>query len=109
MEKVITRMWHGKTQIEDADEYLNFLRTIGIKDYQKTPGNLSIEVWRKKEKDICHFWTVTKWDSVESIQKFAGEDYEKARYYPEDKKYLLEFEEKVLHYETFVFNKITNA
>lgn len=103
MEKVITRLWHGRTKIENADEYLNFLKTIGIKDYQSTPGNLSIEVWRKKERDICHFWTVTKWNSVESIQKFAGEDYEKARYYPDDKKYLLEFEENVVHYETFVY------
>lgn len=103
MEKVITRLWHGRTKIENADEYLNFLKTIGIKDYQSTPGNLSIEVWRKKEGDICHFWTVTKWNSVESIQKFAGEDYEKARYYPDDKKYLLEFEENVVHYETFFY------
>lgn len=36
---------------------------------------------------------------MEAIKKFAGEDYEKARYYPEDKDYLLEFEEKVAHYE----------
>ncbi len=36
-----------------------------------------------------------------SIINFAGEDYEKARYYPEDKEYLLEFEEAVNHYETF--------
>jgi len=38
---------------------------------------------------------------LESIQKFAGNDYEKAKYYPEDEKYLLEFEEKVNHYETY--------
>lgn len=103
MEKLITRMWHGKTKIEHAEEYLNFLETNGTTDYRNTPGNLSIEVWRKKEGDICHFWTVTKWDSYESIKRFAGDDYERARYYVEDKKYLLEFEENVIHYETFVF------
>ncbi len=103
MNKVITRIWHGKTKIEHADAYLEILEKTGVKDYKSTPGNLAVEVWRRKEKDICHFWTVTKWDSYESIKQFAGEGYENAKYYSEDKKYLLEFEEKVIHTETFVF------
>lgn len=45
------------------------------------------------------FLILTFWESIESIKKFAGEDFEKARYYLEDKNYLLEFEEKVVHYE----------
>lgn len=103
METVITRMWHGKTKIEHSDEYLNYIELTGILDYKSIPGNLSVEIWRRKENDVCHFWTVTKWKSVDSIIKFAGEQYEKARYYPEDEKYLLELEEKVIHYETFVY------
>lgn len=103
MNKVITRIWHGKTKIEFADEYLKLLEETGIADYKKIPGNISTEIWRKKEGNICHFWTVTKWNSIESIKQFAGDDYEKAKYYPEDKKYLIEFEEKVIHNETFIF------
>jgi hypothetical protein len=45
---------------------------------------------------------MTLWDSVESIKRFAGEDIHKARYYPEDKDYLLEMEPHVTHYEVFV-------
>ena len=103
MENAITRMWHGKTKIEDAEKYLEYLQKTGINDYKKIPGNLSVEIWRKKENDVCHFWAVTKWNSINSIIQFAGEQFEKARYYPEDKEYLLEFEENVCHYETFVF------
>jgi len=103
MNKIITRIWHGKTKIEFADEYLEFIKITGVKDYKSITGNLSVEIWRRKEKDICHFWTVTKWDSYESIKQFAGEDYEKAKYYPDDKKYLLEFEENVIHTEAFIF------
>lgn len=101
--KTITRIWHGRTRIEHADEYLEFLEKTGVADYKKTPGNLSVEILRRVEADVCHFWTVTKWDSFESIKKFAGEDYEKARYYEEDKQYLLEFEPRVIHCETFEF------
>jgi heme-degrading monooxygenase HmoA len=99
----ITRIWHGRTRVEHADEYLQLVVDTGVSDYKTVPGNLSVEIWREVEVDVCHFWTVTKWDSVDSIKQFAGEDYAKAKYYPEDEKYLLEFEPTVRHYETFEF------
>ena len=52
MNKIITRIWHGKTKIEFADKYLEFLEQTGVKDYKSIPGNLSTEIWRKKEKDL---------------------------------------------------------
>jgi heme-degrading monooxygenase HmoA len=101
--KIITRIWHGITRAEKTDEYLEYIITTGVADYKNTAGNLGVEILRRIENDFCHFWTVTKWDSFESIKKFAGEDYEKARYYAEDEKYLLEFEPNVIHCETFEF------
>lgn len=101
--KIITRIWHGTTKSEQADEYLEYVIKTGVKDYKNTAGNLSVEILRRVEADICHFWTVTTWDGVESIKKFAGEDYEKARYYEKDAEYLLEFEPHVIHCETFRF------
>jgi hypothetical protein len=39
------------------------------------------------------------WDSMDSIRAFAGDDVERARYYPEDRGFLLELEPHVTHYE----------
>ena len=100
---MITRIWHGRTKAEAADEYLQFLIETGVADYKSVEGNLNVEIWRRMEDNVCHFWTVTKWDGYESIKKFAGEDFEKAKYYPDDSKYLLEFEPTVQHCETFEF------
>lgn len=99
--KVITRIWHGRTRAEDADEYLQFLVDTSVPDYGSVPGNLGVQIWRRKDGEVCHFWTVTRWDGYESIAKFAGDDIERAKYYPEDKNYLLEFEERVIHCETY--------
>jgi len=99
---MITRIWHGRTKAEHADIYMEYVKSTGIEDYKKTPGNLSVKILRRIENEICHVWTVTEWTDLESIKKFAGVDYEKARYYPGDSKYLLEFEENVIHCETFV-------
>lgn len=98
---MITRIWHGKTKSEDADSYLAYIRKTGLKDYRSTAGNISAKILQRVENDVCHFYTVTEWDSIDSIKKFAGQDYEKARYYDEDKKYLLALEEFVAHYETY--------
>lgn len=44
---------------------------------------------------------VTVWDSMESMRRFAGDDPELAKYYPEDDEFLLEKEEQVLMYMVF--------
>lgn len=98
---MITRIWHGRTKAKDADAYLEYVQGTGLKDYLATAGNVSAKVLRKIEGDICHFYTITEWKDLESIMRFAGDEYEKARYYPEDKEYLLECEETVQHYETY--------
>ena len=97
----ITRIWHGKTKAEHADVYLKYVQDTGLSDYQAVVGNLSAKILRRVEGDICHFLTITEWDSYASIKQFAGEDFTKARYYEDDRKYLLEFEEHVMHYETY--------
>ncbi len=99
---MITRVWHGRTNLENADNYLNFLLHDGTKEYLQTEGNLSVKVWQYKEPDCCHFYTVTEWTDIEAIKRFAGNDYEKAKYYPQDADTLLEFEETVSHYETHI-------
>jgi heme-degrading monooxygenase HmoA len=99
---MITRVWHGRTNLENAENYLQFLLHDGTKEYWETNGILSVKIWQRKEADCCHFWTVTEWKNTEAIKGFAGEDYEKARYYPYDRGILLEFEEKVMHHETFI-------
>jgi len=96
---MIARIWHGIIPIEKADEYTEHQNKTGIADYQSTEGNRGAYVLRRIEGEQAHFLVLSFWDSVESVKKFAGEDYEKARYYPEDAEYLLAFEEKVAHYE----------
>ena len=100
---MITRIWHGRTTTADAAAYRQFVIETGITDYRSVQGNLGAQIWQREEGDITHICTVSWWDSYESIKRFAGEDFTKAKYYEEDKKYLLEFEPEVLHYETYDF------
>jgi len=97
---MITRIWHGRTRERDANGYLQFLIGKGTSDYVNTPGNKSVRVWNKTDADISHFCTVTEWQDLDAVKAFAGEDHEKAKYYPEDEGILLEFEDTVSHYNS---------
>lgn len=96
---MIARMWHGVTAAERADEYLDYLNETGVPDYRETEGNRGVYVLRRIEEDTAHFLTVSFWGSIEDVKAFAGQDPEKARYYPEDEEFLLEFEPQVKHYD----------
>jgi heme-degrading monooxygenase HmoA len=96
---MIARIWHGIAKTADSDEYLEYLNKTGIQDYRNTEGNIGALILRRAENEITHFQTISFWDSIESIKEFAGDDYEKARYYPQDELFLLEFEENVFHFD----------
>ena len=96
---MIARIWRGVTSSSKADQYLDYLNKTGIPDYQATEGNQGVYVLRRVEADRAHFLLLTLWDSLDAIKQFAGPDFEKARYYPEDDEYLLERELTVDHYE----------
>ncbi len=98
---MIARIWHGKTAIENFEKYTEFLKERAIPDYRSTDGFVKLIFLRRKEGETGHFTLITFWENLDVIKNFAGEDFEKAKYYPEDENYLLEFEEKVTHYEVF--------
>jgi heme-degrading monooxygenase HmoA len=92
-------MWHGKVLTSKAAAYRDFTNGRAIPDYRSVKGNLNVFVLERPEGEITHFITLTFWENLESIKGFAGEDVEAAKYYPEDKDFLLEFEPMVVHYE----------
>jgi heme-degrading monooxygenase HmoA len=96
---VIARIWHGRTPIEKAHAYSAFLNERAIPDYRNTPGNLAVQILRRDDGNITHFYTFTLWESLEAIRNFAGSPIEKAKYYPEDREFFLEYEPNVTHGE----------
>ena len=96
---MIVRMWHGRVPTSKAQAYRAFLNERAIPDYQSVEGNLSVHILERIDGEICHFITMTFWENLEVIRGFAGDNTEEAKYYPEDKEFLLEFEPGVVHYE----------
>ena len=97
----IMRVWHGEVSIDKADEYEKFMIERAAPDYSSVEGLEKLYFQRKNEEKKAHFLLVTIWDTMCSIKKFAGENPEIAKYYPEDDDFLLEKEKHVSMYEVF--------
>jgi heme-degrading monooxygenase HmoA len=96
---MIARIWRGLTAADRADAYVEYFNDTGLKDFSSTPGNRGVYVIRRTIGDRCEFQIISLWDSMDAIQKFAGADAERSRYYPEDEQFLLEMEPLVRHFE----------
>ena len=96
---MIARIWRGATRAADAERYLEYLRRTGFAEYAATRGNLGVFGLRRKRDDKAEFLLLTLWDSWASIRRFAGDEPERAVFYPEDERYLIEKDLQVDHFE----------
>jgi heme-degrading monooxygenase HmoA len=96
---VIARVWHGWTAPEDADAYEDFLRTKMFPSIHRVPGYLGADLLCSDGTDEIAFVTITRFESLEAVKAFAGQDYERAVVEPEARRLLSRFDERSEHYE----------
>ena len=97
---MIIRAWRGRVRSDLADAYVDYLRRTGLPDLARTPGNRGVTLLRRPvDGDLVEFDVRSQWESLDDIRAFAGEEVDRARYYPEDADFLLEMSERVEHWE----------
>lgn len=96
---MIARVWRGAVRAEDAAEYAAYVQRTGIEGYQRTPGNCGAWLLWRADGDRAEFITMSLWESRAAIEGFAGQDIDKAVFYPEDERFLVERDIVVRHYE----------
>ena len=99
---VIARVWFGRTKAEDYDAYLEYLEESGVAELEGTPGNQGVMVLRRIDGAEAEFGVISFWNSLDDVKAFASEEVDTARYFPNDKRYLLEFRPKLKHYEVAI-------
>jgi heme-degrading monooxygenase HmoA len=96
---MVARTWSGVVRREDAEAYAEYILGTGMAAYRSTPGNHGAWMLRRDDGDRSEFVTFSLWESREHIRAFAGDDIERAVFYPEDDRYLVERDLTVRHYD----------
>jgi hypothetical protein len=88
---VIARVWRGATRAADAEAYAAYVERC-------LEGERAL-VLQRVDGDRAEIQTIIFFESLDVVQAFAGDDIARARFYPEDDRYLLERDLTVTHYD----------
>lgn len=97
---MICRQWRGWVATPDTEAYVRYIDETGMAAYAATPGNLGAYMLTRDLGDgRTEVVTISFWTSMEAVRAFAGADPERAVFYPEDDRFLVDRETTVSHFD----------
>jgi hypothetical protein len=96
---MIARIWHGWTARGNADVYETLLRTQILPGIERVPGYCGAWLLRRDRSLDVEFVTLTLFESLGAVRRFAGDDYEAAVVPPEAQALLERFDVRSVHYD----------
>ena len=96
---MIIREWRGRAVKSNAAAYPQHFRTKVVPGLQQLPGFLGAHLDHRLVNGKIEYLVLTKWHSIDVIRGFAGDDIGKAVVEPEVAAALVDFDDRVQHYE----------
>lgn len=96
---MIARMWRGWARADGADAYDRHYRTEVAEALEGVPGFVGARLLRRAAGDEVEFVSLTFFDDLEAVRRFAGPDHEVAVVAEAARRVLTRFDERVAHYE----------
>ena len=99
---MIGRIWHGWTTAANADAYEAVLRGEVLPGIaaMNVAGYHGFEVFRRTlDSAEVEFVTILRFDSIDAVKRFVGDDYEVAHVPPRAREVLSRWDERAQHYE----------
>ena len=101
---MIARIWHGWTKPQDAKTYEDMLRDEifpGIAQ-RNIKGYRGAELFIREDGNEIEFVTMLRFDSMEGVKEFAGENQSKPVIYPKAEALLTRLDERSQHYRVVI-------
>ena len=96
---MIIREWRGRAAESSPEAYPTHFRSNVIPELRELPGFLGAHLCRRNLGQKIEFLVLTKWQSMDAIRAFAGDDAGKAIVEPGGVAALVDFDDRVQHYE----------
>jgi antibiotic biosynthesis monooxygenase (ABM) superfamily enzyme len=98
---MIARIWHGWTTRSNAKIYEELLRNEVFPSIEnkKVKGFRKITLLKREHSNEIEFITIMRFDNLDSVKEFAGNDYEKSYVPQKARQVLSRHDETAQHYE----------
>ena len=95
----VVRVWRGRARQEHADAYVSYVSRTVFPKLEAISGFIRGRVLQRQVAEIVEFVVVTEWTSWDAIRVFAGDALDAAVVEPQAKALLLDFNDRVEHFE----------
>lgn len=85
---LIARIWRARVAADRADEYADYLYEHGIRPLEEKA--LGVQLFREDRKADSEFITLSYWENIEAMSRFAGKDPTRIHHLPRDPEFLIE-------------------
>ena len=99
LSQMIIREWRGRAALANIAAYPAHFRTKVVPELQQLPGFLGADLAHRRLDEEVEFLVLTRWQSMEAIQGFAGSSFADAVVEPGAEAALVGFDKSVQHYE----------
>ncbi|HZP20953.1 MAG TPA: antibiotic biosynthesis monooxygenase [Bauldia sp.] len=98
---MIFRLWHGWTSPANADAYQRIVQeeVFAMIAAKQVAGYRGIDLLRRRVGDEVEFVTIMRFDTLDNVKAFAGEDYERSFVPPQARAVLKRFDDRAQHYD----------
>lgn len=89
----VARIWRGRTAPDKAEDYGRYLHEHGIVPLARRA--LGVQLLREDRPEASEFVTISYWESVAAMSRFAGDDPRRIHHLERDPEFLLELPQEV--------------
>ena len=89
----IARIWRGRVKAARADEYADYLYEHGIRPLEEKA--LAVELLREDRESESEFITISYWEDIDAMSRFAGEEPSRIHHLERDPEFLIELPKSV--------------
>jgi antibiotic biosynthesis monooxygenase (ABM) superfamily enzyme len=98
---MITRVWRGWTPAAAADDYRRFLVNDLLPSLRRIRGFRGADVLQRPDDgDEVAFVTLVRFDAIEDVMAFAGDDWDRPVIEPRAAELLSRWDDRAVHYDT---------
>ena len=96
---MIARHWRGLARADRAGDYETHLRRETFPSLARLRGFVDASILKRPAGRGVEFLIVTRWQTLDAIRQFAGQDLEAAVVPAAVEAMMIEYDRRVVHYE----------
>lgn len=96
---MISRHWRGLAKNGYAEAYVEHLQTETFPAIRRLAGFEGASILKRNVPEGVEFLVITRWESLDAIRAFAGEDVDVAVVPEKVRAMMVDYEPIVAHYE----------